>query len=72
MSNINYFPISKFNGNDYDYWSINMMIFSIRKYLWEIVERGYKEPIDWTTFVANDRTTEKEENNKNYLALFHT
>ena len=69
MSNSNSLPIPEFNGSDYDYWCIKMMMFLIGKDLWEIVETGYIE--DWTTLNANDRVAKKESRRKNAQALFH-
>jgi hypothetical protein len=71
MSNTNSLPIPEFNGRDYDYWCVKMMMFFIGKDLWDIVEMAYTEPEDWTTLTANDRVAKKESRRKNAQALFH-
>ena len=71
MSNSNQMLVPEFDGNDYDYWCINMLTFFIGKDLWEIVESGYEEPADWNALTANERTTRKEARKKNAQALFH-
>jgi len=48
--------VREFDGNDYDYWCINMLTFFIGKDLWEIVEWWYEEPADWNALTANERT----------------
>ena len=39
-----------FNGKNYDYWSITMRALFISQDLWELVEYGFEEPADETTF----------------------
>lgn len=40
------------------------------KYLWDIVEDGYIEPIDWSLLVDDARKTMKEAQKKNCLTLY--
>ena len=63
--------VPEFDGNDYHYWCIKMLTFFIGKYLWEIVELGYDELVDWNSLTANEKTTRKEARKKNAQALFH-
>ena len=67
-------PVPEFDGNNYDYWCINMLTFLTGKYLWEIVESGYDEPGDctgdWNALTANEKTTRKEARKKNVKLCF--
>lgn len=47
VSNSNSIQIPKFDGTNYEYWSIKMMTLLEGKDLWDIVEDGYKELDDW-------------------------
>ena len=39
-----------FTGNNYEYWSLTMKALFRGQYVWEIVQHGYAEPADMTTY----------------------
>lgn len=69
-SNTNSLPIPEIDGADYEYWSIKMKTLLMDKYLWDIVEDGYLEPVDWSLLTDAAKII-KEEQKKNCLTLYH-
>ena len=53
-------PIPEFDGSDYRYWSIKIQTLLIGKDLWNVVDDGYVEPIDWSSLLADDKKAMKE------------
>lgn len=70
-SNNNTLPIPELHGDDYEYWSIKMRTLLIGKGLWDIVEEGYSDPLDWTTMGEQAKTAKKLAQKNNYFALYH-
>lgn len=60
----NLIPI--FEGESYDYWSLQMRTLFISQDLWELVEEGYEEPESEAAFVTwtNERKQELKDNKK--------
>lgn len=59
-TNNNSLPILEFKGENYEYCSIHMKNFLIKKGSWEIMEDDYADLVDWSVFLATNRETIRE------------
>ena len=64
-----------FTGKNYEYWSLTMKVLFRGQDVWEIVQHGYVEPTDMTTY--NNLTQAKkdvlrEQRKKDGKAMFYT
>lgn len=69
VSNSNSIIIPKFNGGDYEYWSVQMKTLLIRKRYWNILVVGYIELVDWSALSADAKKEAKENERQNSMAL---
>lgn len=66
--------IPQFNGNNYDYWAITMKALFFSQKNWDLVENGFQDPADATTYNAlsqQERDVLREKRNKDSKALFY-
>ena len=68
-SNSNLITIPKFDGGDYEYWSVQMKTLLIRKGYWDIVAVGYSNPADWTALSVDVKKEVKENERQNSMIL---
>lgn len=65
---VNSLPIQEFNGEDYEYWALEMKHLLIVKGVQDIIKDDYVE-LDWTTLPQADRPTKREAQKKNYFSI---
>ena len=66
--------IPKFNGNNYEYWSIPIRVFFSSQDIWSAVENGYVEHIDATSYGAlsqEDKDSQKDNRKKDSKYFFY-
>ena len=63
-----------FTGNNYEYWSLTMKSLFRGQDVWEIVQHGYAEPSDMTTYnnlTQAEKYVLREQRKKDGKALFY-
>jgi hypothetical protein len=63
-----------FTGKNYEMWSLTMKALFRGQYVWEMVENGYVEPVDHTTYNALTQAKKdvlKDQRKKDGKALFY-
>jgi len=67
--NNNFIMIPKFDGSNYEYWSIRMRTILKGKGFWKIMEDGYNDPKYWNALSVNQKKDMEDNDMKNKLAL---
>ena len=63
-----------FTGKNYEYWSLKMKALFIGQDVWEIVQHGYAEPVDMTTYnnlTQAEKNVLREQRKKDGKSLFY-
>ena len=68
-SNSNSIIIPKFDGGDYEYWSVQMKTLLIKKGYWDIMVASYIELTYWIALSVDAKKETKENERQNSMAL---